>query len=197
MHKHVCGYANCTDYTLLLERNDLCNEAAAAYVAQSIENCTACRTTVAPQPSKKVSISSLNKHFNEIVCIDHFYLDEMRLMHCMALASRYSLAVGYASTKDAFHAFEGTRASQFWYPDAVQIDKAFQVSCFKTHMDRLGIAIRPVPPGTHDLYGNDTMSAFEIAKRVHKTSSIRKIVSRYQKTSQVLIISFKQRASCL
>ena len=207
VHKHVCGHANYTDYRLLLERNELWNDAVAAYVAQSIENCTACKSTAAPQPNRKVSISSLSKHFNEILCIDHFYLDEVRLMHCMDLVSRYStaLAVDSASTKDAVHAFEATWASQFWYPDAVQIDKAFQVGCFKTHLDRLGIAIRPVPPGRHsknnieskhrvirsiylklkhaagpehdavkasykavsisnDLYGNDTMSAFELAK---------------------------------
>ena len=84
------------------------------------------------------------------------------------------------------------------------MDKGFQVGCFKTHMERIGIAIGPVPPGIHsknnieskervirsiylklkdaaepehdaikasykavsisnELYGNDTMSVFELA----------------------------------
>lgn len=116
IHKHVCGHANYTDYRLLLERNELWNEAVPTYVAHSIENCTACKSTAAPQLSRKVSTSSLSKQFNEIVCIDHFYLDERRLMHRMDLVSRYStvLAVDYLSTMDEVHAFEATWVSQFW-----------------------------------------------------------------------------------
>lgn len=162
LHKHVRRHANYTDYRLLSERSELWTDPVGAYAAHSIDNYTVCRSIAAPPPSKKVSISSLSKQFNEIVCIDHVYLDKLLLMHCMDLKSRYAnaFAVGSASIKDAVHAFEAMWASIFWYPDAVQIEKAFQVVCFKTHMPRLGIAIRSGPPGRHsknNLKSRDTV----------------------------------------
>jgi len=152
VHKHVCGHASYTDFELLLARNGLWNDAVASYVAQCVDQCTACRSTAPPQPNRKVSISSLSKSFNDIVCIDHFYLDQIRLMHCMDLVSRYS-AVHIVSTVtmgEAVQAFEACWVSQFWYPESVHGDKAFQVGDFKTYADSLGIKIRPVPPRGHN-----------------------------------------------
>ena len=128
-------------------------------------------------------------------------------MHFMDLITRYSSALKVTSTnlKEAVIALEASWVSQFWYPDSIRTDKAFQIGAFKDYADKLGIAIHPVPPGRHsknaieskhnvirtiflrlkedagkdfdstlaaykavsisnDLYGNDTMSAFEMAK---------------------------------
>ena len=207
VHKHVCGHASFTYYKLLLERNGLWNDAVASYLKELVNGCTACRSTSVPHPSRKVSISSLSKNFNEVLCIDHLYLDESLVMHCMDLVSRYSSAHVVTSTnlKEAIIAFEASWVSQFWYPDSIRADKAFQVGEFKRYAEKLGIPIHPVPPGrlsknaieskhniirtvflrlkeadadafnpilgaykavsiSNDLYGNDTMSAFELAK---------------------------------
>ena len=211
VHKHVCGHASFTDYKLLLERNGLWNDAISSYLGETVNNCTACRSTAVPQPNRKVSISSLSKEFNEVVCIDHLYLDEIRLTHCMDVVSRYSAAhvVSTATLKDAIVAFEACWVSQFWHPDSIRADTAFMLGDFKKYTEQLGIPLLPVPPGRHsknaieskhniirsifirlkeaagadfdpklaayksisisnDLYGNETMSAFELAKGFSK-----------------------------
>lgn len=149
----------------------------------------------------------MSTQFNQVVCVDHFYLDEIRLMHCMDLVSRFSAiqVVDSATLADAVAAFEACLVSYFWYPESIHVDKTFAVGDFKTYMDEVGISFRPVPPGRHsknaieskhnvirsiylrlkdaavdrhnpryasykavsisnDLYGNDTLSAFEMAK---------------------------------
>ena len=90
VHKHVCGHATYTDFLLLLERNDLWNESVASYVCKIIKECTALKSSAPAKPSRKVSISTLSKQFKDVVCVDHFYLDELRLMHFMDLVTRFS-----------------------------------------------------------------------------------------------------------
>eukprot|EP00737_Agarophyton_chilense_P004521 gb/GEZJ01005755.1/.p1 GENE.gb/GEZJ01005755.1/~~gb/GEZJ01005755.1/.p1 ORF type:complete len:279 (-),score=33.01 gb/GEZJ01005755.1/:824-1660(-) len=131
----------------------------------------------------------------------------MLQMHLMDLITRYSSALVVTSTSltEAIFAFEASWLSQFWYPDSIRADKAFQVGSFKRYAKKLGIPIHRVPPGRHsknaivskhnifrsifinlkedagsefdpkvaaykplcisnDLYGNNTLSAFELAK---------------------------------
>ena len=112
VQKHVCGLANYTDFQILLESNDLWNDAVASYISQLIESCTACRFTASPQPNRKVSITSLSTQFNEVLCIDHFYLDAIHLMYFKDLTTRYSAVFDVDTTKmeDAVIAFEA-----LWY----------------------------------------------------------------------------------
>lgn len=207
VHRHVCGHASFTDYKLLLERNGLWNNVIAAYLTEVVNGCTACRSTSVPQPSRKVSISSLSKNFNEILCVDHLYLEDILLVHFIDLVTRYSGSYAVTSTnlEEAVTPFEACWLSPFCYPDSIRADKAFQICAFKQYADKLGIPIDPVPPGRHsknaieskhniirsiflrlkedagtgfdpkiaaykavsisnDLYGNGTMSAFELGK---------------------------------
>ena len=53
------------------------------YISQVINECPKFKASSAPEPSRKYSISSMFKNLNEIVCIDHFYLDELILIHFM------------------------------------------------------------------------------------------------------------------
>lgn len=151
MHNHVCGHASFTNYKLLLERNGLSNDAVEAYLIQITKSCTSCRATAMPQPSRKVSISYLSTEFNEVLCIDHLYKDEMRLMHFMDLISRYSAAhvVSSSTFKEAIMGFEACWVSQFWYPDSIRADKAFIHGDFKKYEDTPGIRLESVPPGRH------------------------------------------------
>lgn len=118
VHKHVCGHANFTDMRMLLDRNNLWNDAVEKYVGNLISSCTACRSTASPQLSRKVLISSLSKQISDIVCVDHFYVHVVRLMHCVDAATRFSAAfvVSSASMNDAVFAFESCWISQFWEP---------------------------------------------------------------------------------
>lgn len=116
VHGHAWGHASLTDTRLLLERNNLWTEAAAEYVSQIIENCTVCPATAPPQPSRKVSTSTLSRNFNEIVCVDHFfYLESVRLLHCMEVAARFSAAfiVESASIDESVFGFQACWLSPF------------------------------------------------------------------------------------
>ena len=89
-HEHTCGHATFSDIRSLLSRNQLWTPAVEHYLSTVIDKCYNCITASAPMPSRRVAISSLNRSFNENVCIDHFYLDDIRLFHCMDSVSRYS-----------------------------------------------------------------------------------------------------------
>lgn len=213
VHRHVCGHASLTDMRLLLERNNLWSDRVVDYVHKLIENCVSCRSTAPPQPNRKVSISSLSNNFNEVVCVDHFYLDGVQLLHCMDTATRCSAAFVVSSTAldDAVFGFENCWVNQFWLPESIHGDKAFAVGKFKQYMDERSISFRLVPPNLHsknpleskhgvirsiflklrnaepdvspelhacravaisnDLYGNDVMSSYELAKGYTKPVS--------------------------
>ena len=128
-------------------------------------------------------------------------------MHFMDLITWCSSAIVVTTTnlKEAVIALEASWFSQFWYPESIRADKAFQVGAFNEYAEKLGTAIHLVPPGRHsknaieskhniirgiflrmkedagkdfdptltaykavsisnDLYGNDTMSAFQMVK---------------------------------
>jgi len=68
---------------------------------------------------------------------------------------------------EAVQAFEACWVSQFWYPESVHGDKAFQVGDFKTYADSLGIKIRPVPPRRHN------KNAIESNHRVIRSTFLR------------------------
>lgn len=68
-------------------------------MTEMIRNCTACKASALSQSNINVSISSLSNKFNEIVCIDHSNLEDVCLMHFMALLSRFSTVhVVYTAT---------------------------------------------------------------------------------------------------
>lgn len=118
VHKHVFGHEN-TDLKLLLKRKNLCNYSVAKYVGDPISGCTAFWSTAPAQPNRKVSIFSLSKQLNDIVCVDHFYLDSVRLMNCMYLATRYSsvFLVPSATRDYALFGCENCCISHYWMPE--------------------------------------------------------------------------------
>ena len=151
VHRHVCGHASYSDFKMLFERNNMWNESVKHYIENIMNECTACRKSYIPPPSRKVSISSLSKELNEIICVDHFYLDELCLIHFMDIASRFS-TVSIASDKSmitAITAFEQNWITHFWYPNIIRGDKAFMEGEFKKYMDSRDIKFDLVPPGRH------------------------------------------------
>lgn len=151
VHRHVCGHANLTDIRVFLQRNKMWNNAVEKYVSDLVSRCTACRSTAPPQPSRKVSISNLSKGLNEVVCIDHLYLESVRMFHAMDLVTRYSAAfvVGDATMEKAIHAFESCWINQFWIPDEIKADKAFINKEFEQYCKDRDIKISPIPPQRH------------------------------------------------
>ena len=91
VHKHACGHSTYLDIKVLLERNLLWNGQVDKYLQSVLENCTACVTTAKPKGARKVSLSAMTRSFNEVVCVDHMFLDQYSVMHIMDAASRYSV----------------------------------------------------------------------------------------------------------
>lgn len=209
VHAHVCGHSNLTDIRILLERNAIWNEQVEKYVGSVLEECEHCRKTALPKSSRKVSISTMSRGFNKVICVDHMYLGDHCVMHIMDTASRYSVGSVVQSTNmdEAIDVFEGTWLSQFWEPEEVAFDPGFNNDQFKSFLEKYGVLVRPLPPRRHsknvieskhriirdiylrlksstedhstqsdkvliyqalrisnDLYGNDVMSASELAK---------------------------------
>lgn len=59
VYKNVCGHATLSEMKTLLLRNNLWMAAASKYVQSVVQRCPGRRTTTNPQPSRKVSLSSL------------------------------------------------------------------------------------------------------------------------------------------
>ena len=103
VHKHICGHASFSDIRTLLERNDMWSKEVEKYISSTVETCHGCRATSFPNPSRKVSLTSLHHNFNDIVCIDHFHLEGLRIFHIMDAWVRYSVGhvVNDATIKSA------------------------------------------------------------------------------------------------
>ncbi len=130
--KHVCGHAPLSDTKILLERNDLWSTEVEKYLHRIVDSSESCSKTHEPKKARKVSLSSLNRSFNELVSIDHFHLGNLRLCHIMCASTRYSIASVVPNTgmEAAIHALEAHWISEFWAPKAIQFDQAFANELF-------------------------------------------------------------------
>ena len=94
----------------------------------------------------------MSRSFNELVCIDHFYLADLCLLHVMDFVTRYSSCsiVPSASLSDAILDFESCWLSPFCPPPAVLGDPAFNHDEFKHYLSSIGIEFKPIPPRRHN-----------------------------------------------
>ena len=83
VHKHICGHAPYSNIKLLLIRNNFWNDSAERYLNDAVEQCTGYRRTSLPKSKRKVSISSKSRPFNKVVRVDHFFFQELWLLHAM------------------------------------------------------------------------------------------------------------------
>lgn len=207
VHTHVCGRSNYQDIKLLLERKSMWNSDVKKYLATMLESCASCIAVKQPKSERSVSLSAMPRDFNQVVCIDHLFLDMFIVFHIMDSGSRYSVGTTVADTKmaTALLAFEAHWITAFWCPETILYDPAFHNSEFEDYVKALDIPIFPLPSRRHninvleskhriirdvylrlkhangskphpvlvveairisnDLYGNDVMSAHELAKR--------------------------------
>lgn len=121
------------------------------YLSTVVTECNHCKASSTPPPNRKVSLSSLNRNFNEIVCMDHCFLDSVTVFHVMDVATRYSAGavVDNKSIDTAIYSFEQIWISQFWPPGSIQADNAFVENGFDKLRELYDIELRPVPPRRH------------------------------------------------
>jgi len=151
VHKHVCGHSNYSDMRILLERNNLWNKEVEKYLPLVLERCSNCHTTALPKNSRKVSLSSMSREFNNVVSVDHMFLGENCVFHIMDTKSRYSVGAIVESTTmaQAIEVFESTWLSEFWAPDVVAFDQAFDSKLFDQFLQKYGIGKRALPARRH------------------------------------------------
>lgn len=132
LHKHVCGLASFGDMKPLLVRNNVWSEDVPKYLSDQTTRYTACRSSKYPNPSRKVSLSALSRPFNDFLCVDHVFLDGMRVIHAMEAYSRYSagLVCDDCSLSATVHAFEAIFFGPFWPSLAVTANNAFNHDAF-------------------------------------------------------------------
>ena len=86
-----------------------------------------CYKNSEPKITRELSLSSLNKSFNSLICVDNFNLGNLRICHIMDANTRYSIGavVPYTSMESVIEVLDTHWISQFWTPTAIQLDKAF------------------------------------------------------------------------
>ena len=206
VHTHVCGHASFSDMKVLLQRNGLWSDEVFRYLAHRVDTCSNCLHTAEPKIPRKVSLSSMSRSFNDVICIDHLHLGNSRVCHVMDATTRYSVGsvVPDVSMEHSIHTIESNWISPFWAPEAIQFDQAFDNAKFQDYLQLYDITPRPIPARRHnknvleskhrvirdiflrlsdhqentneglliqqairisnDLYGNDVLSAHELAK---------------------------------
>jgi len=152
VHSHVCGHSSFSDMNVLLRRNEIWNADIEKYLSQVLETCPTCKTPSKPKTPRKVSLSSLNRHINKDVCINHLYLCENIVFHAMKATVRYSAggSVPDTSVKHAIVSFETHWVAPFWHPGTVIFDPAFNNSIFTSYLRKCDIELRSLPPRRHN-----------------------------------------------
>ena len=152
VHRHVCGHASFSDIKTLLDRNGIWNADTEKYLSHKIETCHSCRHTSNPTRARKVSISTMCRQFNQLVCIDHLFLDDVCVFHAMDSASRYSVGcvVPNTSMEQAVTAFDAHWVSQFWPPEKVLCDPGFKGAHFSDYLNNLNSEIVLLPARRHN-----------------------------------------------
>lgn len=139
VHKHVCGHSPFSDMRLLLQRNGIWNNAIQHYLSTTVSKCKDCIASSVPPPARKVSLATLSRRFNEVVAVDHFYLDSIRVLHFMDTVSRYSACYicKTANMEEAILGMQTCWLNQFWPPEQIHGDQAFNTRSFRNFSSHL------------------------------------------------------------
>ena len=166
VHKHVCGHARLNDMQILVERNAMWNPEVRKYLSRVIEPCIHCAKAYEPKQTRNVSLSSLNRFFNDLECIDHFNLGDQRICHIILASTRYSVAnaVPNVSMESAVNALDSLWIFQFWSPKAIQFDQAFHNEIFLKRLDTYAIEARNISAHRHNK--NFLESNYKIIRKI-------------------------------
>lgn len=83
--------------TLIL-RNNLWSPSVHSYQTEIVSGRGNCRSSLSPTADHQLSPSILDRSFNEMVCIDHLYLNDVNLLHVMDTATNFFIARVFGST---------------------------------------------------------------------------------------------------
>lgn len=98
VHKHVCGHFTYSDMKTLPQCTNLWNDQTQNYLSNVISNCPACKASATPPLNRRLSLASLNREFNHVVCMYHMFLNDVTVFHMMDVATRLSVGAVVDST---------------------------------------------------------------------------------------------------
>lgn len=83
--------------------------------------------------------------------MDHMFLDKVTVFHMTDVATRFSVGavVENTSMENVIDHIENLWFAQFWPPNYVHADGAFQNEIMDIFLSRYDVKIRPVPPRRH------------------------------------------------
>lgn len=90
VHRHFCGYSNFAGIKLLLQRNHMWTDEITRYTAPVFVTSEHCHSAEKAARTRYVSLSSMFCGFNEVICIEHLYVDGYVIFHAMVSVTRYS-----------------------------------------------------------------------------------------------------------
>lgn len=151
VHKHVCVHATFSDMHTLLLRNRLWTNEVQHYLSHVGSKYSTCKASATPPPNRRVSLAILNRQLNDVVCVDHFHLDDHILFHTMDTVMQFSAAHIVESTglSKAVISFESCWFAQFWPPTAVHANAAFYKGEVLDMLKECDIFLRPMLPNRH------------------------------------------------
>lgn len=138
----------------LLKRNEIWNNAVQNYSATTISRFKDCISSSTPPPSQKVSLSRLNRNCNEVIAVDHFYLDTMRLIPFLDTVSRWYACdtCTTANVTEAIFGFQSCGPKNFWHPQEIHGDQPFNTKDFKIFISKQGVELSPATPRRQSKY---------------------------------------------
>lgn len=148
---HCCGHASYTEMEIFLQRYGLWSDCIAHYVTDVSSRCKGCRAHARPAQARNVPLTNLSRSLNEMVFVDHFYLDKMCLIHVMVAASLFSTAsiVPERSVRSSILSFDSTWPSHIWSRGQINGDPTFNNYFFRLYNSSMDSTFRVVPPRRH------------------------------------------------
>lgn len=127
------------------------NNAGQHYLSTTISTFKKNIASATPFPFRKISLSTVQRNFNDVVAVDHFYLDSIRLLRFLDTVYR-SAACHICSTakmNEAIVGFQSYWLNKFWPPPQMHGDQEFNTLKFRNFISPLAVELRPVPPRRH------------------------------------------------
>lgn len=149
VHKHICGYFSCSDMRTLLQRKNW-NEQVQSYLSNFIAQCPDCNAQDSPIPPPNciISLTSLNRQYNEVLCMVHLFLDMVTMFHMMDVFRRSSVGAFVDSTtmENVTYHMENLWFAHFRPPNFSHVDGAFQSDVMEVIFISIRFQKQTVPP---------------------------------------------------
>lgn len=148
VHCHECGCSAYSDKKLSFIWNEFWNRTKERYFSEIVKKCFGSRHTSFPVGTQKVSPSSMNWSFDEVLCSDYFHQSEICLLFVMYLVTCFSACKTFSGTGlfNLVSTFGSCWLSRLVTLSAVYRDPAFLRGIFLNYLSSIETKFMPIPP---------------------------------------------------